>query len=247
MRLNRSVLAAALLTVTATTSSQAAYFDLASWYGSASEYIQDGYVLTAMPEQHHILGEDAFGSFTYETRNEIVSVGVKAPPYTDPTRTRSRNAWLFPDNGAGQLSGNFDCHSFIYTCFGAFRFTYVLPFEIVGLAGDLSITHGYSGNAQNIPFFDFDANYLNQSSSGGPNFYSGFWGATFPATSVLTITWVPGLWSTDDSAGFALNNLTVLTNQVVAVPAPGALALFATALGLLGIVGRRATQSAQAG
>jgi hypothetical protein len=149
-------------------------------------------------------------------------------PFGIPNPEFSYRSVYLPSTEAGQLSGSFNCNSFIYgPCLGVTSISYTLPFEIIGLAGTLNYNVG-PGQLSDVGFFEFPRNSL--APDGNPYRYTGFWGDTFAPTRTLTLNWLPG----DLSASFSLTNAQVV--RAVRVPEPGTLALLGTALlGLLAV------------
>ena len=145
---------------------------------------------------------------------------VPFPSYTLVTQDAFGTTAPRQVNTSGQLSGNYGCNSAINPCSGAYRLTYTLPFDIVGFGGDLELRQVQTDFR---PPLDVP---LTRTLEGRA--YSGFYGDLFSPTNTITITWLPGLLSTDDFGSFTLRSA-----QVVPAPVPEPASALALAGALL--------------
>lgn len=231
MRLKTIRLAVAAGLLTFAQGAQAAYLDARAFLDAAA---QASTALVQLPAQSVVI-TDFFGSYTPATVGQPVTVGASGFPYNDPTLTQNRSFLRPASTAAGQLGGSFGCLSPTSNCLGAYTITYMLPFPIIGLAGNMDFGAGSSSRASltDIPFFEFGPRDVDPV-SGSFRQYRGFWGDIFAPTDTITVTWTPGLLSTDDAAGFRLTDAQVLVAPgFVTVPEPAAIALFG--IGLLGL------------
>jgi hypothetical protein len=227
---NRKFLAvAAVLSLAGAATAEAAFLTEGAFRSSLGALNSH---LDAMPAQSIVIA-DAYGSYTPATRLDWVYTGGPqyVSDYSYPLFNFSeysvRSQPVPASTSAGQLAGRFECHPFVYGCLGAYRITYTLPFEIVGLAGMLDL-YVPNGRFSDVDFFEFASNSL--SPDGHPFRYRGFWATTFAPTNTFTINWRP----MDGFSNFTLSEAQVV--RAVRVPEPGTLALLGTALlGLLAV------------
>jgi hypothetical protein len=230
------------------------YLNAADWYTQAvvPNVVSGTAALAVMPAQN-IVVRDYFGSYTAETRSDPVYIGVHG--YAQDPDTFSSRAFAFQSdlsNAPGQMTGHFTCHSAVSRCLGAHTIRFTLPFDIVGLGGNLEYMFGYGGSADALPFFGFahefwePSTFIQRPGDEHPLGYSygGFWAKTFAATNVLTFVWPDGISNQDDFAFFKLDNLMVLKADMsgaspVPVPEPVSVALFGLGLAGLIVVRRR--------
>jgi len=228
-------LVAALATAALAPPARAAYLDPGSWYAAATA--QPPVTIAAYPGTRRVTYGDDYGSWTAATQNTPTYVGPGANPY-NPTGLATRGfLGELPDSATGEWSGFVTCHSAYSGCLGITEITYRLPYRISGIAGDLDYRFGYaSDTADALPFFGFDRSFFDPVLGSR---YQGFWGNIFAPTNTISILWAH---PADSFAAFSLTNARVLLADAVAVPEPGTLAVFGTALiALLGILRPRHT------
>jgi hypothetical protein len=208
---------------------EAAYRDVGSWYDAIAALPTA--TLTDLPAVEATYQDD-YGTWTPQTIGTPVWVGPDANPY-NPGGYATRGQMISNlDVPAGSWKGFFSCHEAYNDCLGATVITYKLPYEIIGIAGDLDYRFGYLSQAHGtaLPFFDFEYDYFDKVLGAR---YQGFWGKLFEPTDTITMVWTE---PADNFSSFLLSNAKVVTAPM-AVPEPASAALFGA--GLLGLLAAR--------
>lgn len=123
----------------------------------------------------------------------------------------------------------FTCHAAFFPCLGVFNLNYALPFDILGISGELNIYRVYGSDNFN-PFVTSPMSLpSNICFTSARNCYQGFYGALFEPTNHLSIDWPEGHQSRDAYLVIELKNASV-----VRVPESTTLVIFGA--GLLGLM-----------
>jgi len=226
--MNRSIVCAAfcLGLASANTAAAAVFLEEHAYRAAVGGLVVgEGRVIAAVPFYARVVQfEDGFGEFTDPSETVEVAFG-------GVIETVDRQAFARANGGPGALDARLGCSSATFPCLGAWSIAFAFDRKVLGFGGLLSYVfgdEGLPGGLEAIPFLD-EPFRAAQEAEPGTRRYFGFFGRTEPMTG-FTLDFRRGQ-NADDWAWVTFTGHML----VEIVPEPGTVALFAGALGLLGL------------
>jgi hypothetical protein len=226
--MNRFIVCATLCLglASASTAAAAAFIDEHAYRAAVGGLVVgEGRAVAAVPiAVRAVRFEDGSGVF-----HDPAELGHYALRRGEPPDQWHDRLWLRTETRPGMFSTWLGCASYAWPCLGAWSITFAFDGPVLGFGGALDYFAGYfdGGRREPIPLLEaaFDA-------ISGETFqprYAGFFGIVAPMSG-FTLTFRVGQ-NADDEA-----NVAFIGHMLVeVVPEPGTVALFAGALGLLGL------------
>jgi len=227
--MNRSIVCAAfcLGLASANTAAAAVFLEEHAYRAAVGGLVVgEGRAVAAVPiSVRAVRFEDGSGEF-----HDPAELGHYALMTGEPPDQWGNRLWLGTETRPGVFSTNLGCASYAWPCLGAWSITFAFDRPVLGFGGALEYFAGYldmPGGREAVPLLEAAYEAIN-----GETFqpqYSGFFGRIEPMTG-FTLDFRRGQ-NADDWAWVTFTGHML----VEIVPEPGTVALFAGALGLLGL------------